>query len=50
MAATDSESVPQPRISLLIIGVLLVVGLGLFFWLAPRTPVVATPIETEATS
>jgi hypothetical protein len=47
MAATDNEPVSQPRISLLIIGVMLLVGLALYLWLAPRTPVVATPIETE---
>ncbi len=47
MAATKDEPVSQPTISLVIIGLMLVLGLGLYFWLAPRTPVVATPIESE---
>ena len=49
MAPTKEEPVSQPTISLVIIGVVLLLGLGLYFWLAPGTPVVATPIEVETT-
>ncbi len=47
MAPTKDDPVSQPTISLAIIGLTLLLGLGLYFWLAPRTPVVATPIESE---
>lgn len=35
---------------LVLLAVITVVGLGLYFWLAPRTPIVATPVGTELTS
>jgi hypothetical protein len=47
MSSSKDEPVSQPTISLVIIGLVLLLGLGLYFWLAPSTPVVATPIEAE---
>jgi hypothetical protein len=49
MAPSKDEPVSQPTISLVILALMLLLGLGLFFWLSPRTPVVATPIESETT-
>lgn len=35
---------------LVLLAVITVIGLGLYFWLAPRTPIVATPVGTEQSS
>ena len=32
---------------LIALGLVIVVGLGLFFWFAPKTPVVVTPTVVE---
>ena len=45
--AHDSGRGSLPTVRLIIALLVFLVGLGLFFWLAPRTPVVAVPPVTH---
>ena len=39
----------RPFARLALLGVVIAAGLGLFFWLAPTTPVIVQPAEVEVT-
>jgi len=51
-SATFTKRFPmakRPVGPILTLAVLIAIGLGLYFWLAPRTPVVAHPAESAVT-
>jgi hypothetical protein len=50
MAAPEGEKPSTGMVWMAVVGLALVIGLGLYFWLGPKTPVVAKPVETESTS
>ena len=50
MADHSNRGDTQSSGLLVLVVLLALVGLGLYIWLAPRTPVVAVPAETELSS
>lgn len=50
MPEPKPEQSSRALVAMTIIGLVLLVGLVLYFWLGPTTPVVATPTATELTS
>lgn len=48
MSDAPASNAKLPVARLIILGLLLLVGLGLFFVLGPRTPSLVNPVTTEA--
>lgn len=50
MVEPQGEKPSSGMVWMAVVGMMLLIGLALYFWLGPKTPVVATPAETEAVS